>query len=102
MAIKGDLKDMSLPGLIQMICTEQRKAALLIRHNRVDEGALFFEGGEIVHARTGSLAGEEAVYHLLQWSEGTFQLLHSVRMVDIQETMRTECNKDIASRCSCA
>lgn len=80
MAIKGDLKDMSLPGLIQMICTEERKAALLIRHNRVDEGALFFEGGEIVHARTGSLAGEEAVYHLLQWTEGTFQLGNLTRV----------------------
>lgn len=80
MAINGDLKDMSLPGLIQMICTEQRKAALLIRHNRVDEGVLFFEGGEIVHARTGSLAGEEAVYRLLQWSEGTFQLGNLTRV----------------------
>jgi len=74
MAIKGDLKDMSLPGLIQMVCMEQRKAALVVRRNRVDEGVLFFDEGEIVHARMGKLVGEDAVYQLLQWTEGAFEM----------------------------
>jgi len=74
MAIKGNLHDMSLPSLVQMICTDRRKAALIIRHRRTEEGVLFFEDGQIVHARMGMLEGEDAAYELLQWTEGTFHL----------------------------
>jgi len=74
MAIKGNLQDMSLPTLVQMICTDRRKAALIIRRRRTEEGVLFFEDGEIVHARLGMLEGEEAAFDLLQWAEGTFHL----------------------------
>ncbi len=74
MAIKGNLNDMSLPSLVQMVCTEQRKAVLIVRHRRAEEGVLFFEDGEIVHARVGNLEGEEAAYHLLRWTDGTFRL----------------------------
>lgn len=80
MAIKGNLQDMSLPSLVQMICADQRKAALVLRHRRVEEGVLFFEDGEIVHAQTGTLEGEDAVYQLLQWTEGTFHLGDKTRI----------------------
>jgi hypothetical protein len=80
MAITGKLQEMSLPTLIQMICTEQRKAALVVRHERLEEGVLFFEGGEIVHARVGSLVGADAVYQLLQWQNGAFHLGDQVRI----------------------
>jgi len=71
---------MSLLTLIQMICTEQRQAALVVRHQRLEEGVLFFEEGEIVHARVGSLVGAEAVYQLLQWQDGSFHLGEQVNM----------------------
>jgi len=74
MAIKGNLQDMSLPSLVQMICTDRRKAALVIRRQRTEEGVLFFEDGQIVHARMGMLEGEDAAYQLLQWTEGAFHL----------------------------
>ncbi len=80
MAITGKLQEMSLPTLIQMICTEQRKAALVVRHERLEEGVLFFEDGEIVHARLGSLVGADAVYQLLQWQNGAFHLGDQVRI----------------------
>ncbi len=80
MAIKGSLNDMSLPSLVQMICTEQRKAALIVRHRRTEEGVLFFEDGEIVHARVGNLEGEDAACHLLRWTDGTFRLSDQTRI----------------------
>lgn len=80
MAITGKLQEMSLPTLIQMICTEQRKAALVVRHERLEEGVLFFEDGEIVHARVGALVGADAVYQLLQWQKGAFHLGDQVRI----------------------
>jgi hypothetical protein len=72
-AVEGKLTDMSLPNLIQTICLEQRTATLVVRRRRMEEGVITFDGGEIVHATTGSLTGEEALFHLLGWNEGSFR-----------------------------
>jgi hypothetical protein len=77
MAIAGDLKDMSLPSIVQIICMEQRKVELVLNRRHV-EGKIFFDDGEIVHARVGPLEGQEAVYHLLTWSNGDFHTTHNV------------------------
>lgn len=77
MAVEGDLKDISLVSLVQMFCLEQRQVSLLLR-NRREDGAIFFNGGEIIHATTGPLEGEEAVYQLLSWTEGTFRVSNRV------------------------
>jgi len=76
-AVEGDLKDISLVSLVQMFCLEQRQVSLLLR-NRREDGAIFFNGGEIIHATTGPLEGEEAVYQLLSWTEGTFRVSNRV------------------------
>ena len=36
------------------------------------DGHLFFADGQIVHAFTGHLVGEDAVYEILNWTTGTF------------------------------
>ncbi|HEX9925926.1 MAG TPA: DUF4388 domain-containing protein [Anaerolineae bacterium] len=74
MAIKGDLQDMSLASLMQMLCLDQRKATLVLKRSQADQGAIFFDSGRIVHAEVGSLIGEAAVYHLLSWGDGTFEM----------------------------
>jgi len=73
-AIKGDLQDMSLASLMQMLCLDQRKATLVLKHSQADQDAIFFDNGRIVHAEVGSLIGEAAVYHLLGWGDGTFEM----------------------------
>ena len=35
-------------------------------------GEIYLRGGQIVHARAGELAGEEAVYELAIWPDGDF------------------------------
>jgi hypothetical protein len=42
------------------------------------EGVMFFENGQIVHAAAGSLRGAEAVYELLGWDEGSFRMESNV------------------------
>jgi hypothetical protein len=73
-AIKGDLQDMNLASLMQMLCLDQRKATLVLKRSQADQGAIFFDSGRIVHAEVGSLIGEAAVYHLLSWGDGTFEM----------------------------
>ncbi len=71
MALEGDLQDITLTSLVQMICLEQRQAALILQRPGED-GIMFFAGGEIVHATAGPLEGEEAAYRLLSWTHGSF------------------------------
>lgn len=76
MSVKGDLKHMSLPNLVQMICMDRREATLVLR-NRTEEGKIFFSKGQIIHAQVGQMIGEEAVYYLLSWSDGLFEMRDS-------------------------
>jgi len=73
MAIKGRLSEMSLPVLVQLTCNEGDMARLNVRQGE-EEGVLYFEGGNIVHAVLGAQTGEEAVYELLTWEDGEFEL----------------------------
>jgi hypothetical protein len=63
---------MSLPSICQIICLERRRVELTIKR-RTERATILFENGEIVHASIGKLEGEEAVYHLLAWTEGNFR-----------------------------
>lgn len=86
MSIEGDLKDIGLGTIVQAICIERRKGRLLL-NCREQEGAIFFDNGEIVHASLGDLEGVEAIYKLLTWNSGWFRLTdqaevpqHTIRM----------------------
>jgi len=72
-ALKGDLQDISLANLIQMLCLDQRKAKLTLKRSN-EQGNIFFENGEVIHAQVGALTGADAVYHLLGWRNGAFSM----------------------------
>jgi hypothetical protein len=75
--IVGNLSDMGLTSLVQILCLEERQAALLLERYG-ETGVIFFVEGEIVHATLGPLAGENAVYQLLSWTDGSFQVKNNV------------------------
>jgi len=82
--VSGNLRDMSLTSIVQIICTDMKSAKLVLRQpnsmpgGEEREGVIFFENGQIVHAAVGSLRGTEAVYELLDWDEGFFQVESNV------------------------
>lgn len=71
--VRGNLRTLSLPSIVQINCTEFNQARLRLRR-RGQEGAVYFAEGNIVHAILGSHVGEEAVYELLAWEDGEFEL----------------------------
>lgn len=73
MAITGRLSEMSLPTLVQLACQEGRQARLSLTHD-AQQAALFFDGGNVVHAILDDESGEEVIYRLLEWEEGEFRL----------------------------
>ncbi len=71
MPIEGNLKELSLPNIIQLNCSEMNTAAVSLRHQG-KQGMLCFAEGAVVHAEVDDLVGEEAVYELLSWPDGSF------------------------------
>ena len=73
MALKGSLADLTVADLIQLHCQSGGRA-LLTAQRGAEEVAVYFEGGEVVHAASGAIQGEEVVYALLTWETGTFEV----------------------------
>lgn len=73
MSITGDLTEVKLLDLVQLICSE-RDTARLSLHRGEDEAAIYVAGGEIVHARMGAQSGPDVLYEALGWEAGTFKL----------------------------
>jgi len=72
-ALEGNLQMMSLASIIQINCDERNQAQLTLNHLGKD-GTIFFKDGEMVHAESDGLTGDDAIYSLLGWEKGSFQL----------------------------
>ena len=77
MALKGKLSEMGLSDIVQVACKGRNQACLIVQ-SQDQEGRLFFEKGQIVHAILDSQEGEEVIYELLTWEEGVFEIKQEV------------------------
>ena len=77
MGVRGNLRDLSLTSIVSVNCNEHNQAELLVRRQgRV--GAVYFEGGAIVHASLGDVEGQAAIFELLAWEDGSFVLRQGI------------------------
>lgn len=77
MSLQGNIHDMSIADLIQHNCVDRKKAKITIS-NFQGEAELYFNEGEVVHASLDGIEGEEVVYRILAWDEGSFTLVSEV------------------------
>src|ERR1700727_1457874 len=71
--IQGRLEEMSIMDLMQSLEMGQKSCQLTIR--RGDEtGELFFSSGQRTDANLGALDGEPAVYEVVRWPAGNFEI----------------------------
>lgn len=69
--VYGNLRDLSLPNLISLICNEGKKACLEIE-SAGQVVTIFFEMGQVVHASLNGKSGGEALFEALAWEDGSF------------------------------
>jgi len=69
----GNLADMGIIDLIQTIDIS-RKSGVIHLTRLDDKGEIFFRDGKLIDAETSNRKGEDAVYRMLVWSEGTFEI----------------------------
>jgi CheY-like chemotaxis protein len=68
----GRLREVGLHDVVQMECLLRNSSVLEVR-NRQLRGQIYIEHGTILHASTGALLGEDALYELLALRGGEFQ-----------------------------
>ncbi|EYF07807.1 DUF4388 domain-containing protein [Chondromyces apiculatus] len=73
MRFSGAIADMNVVDLLQTF-EVSRKSGVVHLASGEDEAHIYFRDGKVVDATLGRLAGEEAVYRALLWSEGTFEV----------------------------
>ena len=68
----GTITNTSLPDIIQLICIGRNTCRMQVRSG-TNNGLIYFRKGEIIHAQTDGLQGEEAFYTILSWELGVFE-----------------------------
>jgi len=79
----GQLSDMAVVDLIQTI-EISRKSGVLHFSCEGRRAAIYFRNGKVIDAELGRLQGEDAVYRLLIWTDGEFEVeFKSIRRKDV-------------------
>lgn len=71
--VRGSLAQMNVIDLMQSL-EMGRKSCQLLLTNEGEKCEVFFVQGQVKHATYGSLVGDQAVFKVLRWTGGTFQL----------------------------
>jgi len=69
----GELEQMSVTDLLQAMEMGKKSGRLVIQGDGII-GQMVFTGGRVIDANTGEIRGEEAVYRILGWDRGAFEI----------------------------
>lgn len=72
--VSGKIDSINLTSILQVINLEKKSVVVKIKIED-NEGFLYFNKGEMVHAKFKELLGEEAAVHLIKMNKGKFSLL---------------------------
>jgi CheY-like chemotaxis protein len=71
--IQGRLEEMSMIDLMQSLEMGQKSCRLVVQNNGV-QGELYFAGGQCRDAKVGKVEGDDAVYKVVLWTAGEFEI----------------------------
>lgn len=72
-SFSGDLQEMGVVDLLQTIELGHKTGVIhLLKED--DNGEIFFKDGQVIDAKTARRSGGDAVYRMLVWSSGSFEI----------------------------
>jgi len=71
--LRGNLSQMNVVDLVQSLEMGRKSCALTLT-NKDDKCEMYFREGQVTHAEYGSLTGDQAVFKVLRWTDGNFQV----------------------------
>jgi CheY-like chemotaxis protein len=87
--LRGSLSQMNVIDLVQSL-EMGRKSCLLTLTNEQDRCEMYFTDGQVKHATYGSLSGDEAVFKVLRWEGGNFQIDFSGKTTQQTTNLNTQ------------
>ncbi|KAB0671482.1 DUF4388 domain-containing protein [Oryzomonas sagensis] len=70
---QGSVAGLSLTDVIQLKGHNKYTGCITVEYGE-QKGAIYFADGEIIHAELGAESGEEAIYRIIKWPGGTFNI----------------------------
>ena len=87
--IKGPLTGISLVDWMQTLEQSRKTCALLLRAG-TEQASLYFVDGQVTHAVCGTLTGNAAVFKVLTWTEGDWELDFQKKAPERTTTLSTQ------------
>ena len=87
--LRGSLSQMNVIDLVQSL-EMGRKSCQLTMTNGDDKCEMYFAGGQVKHAVYGSITGDEAVFKVLRWTDGSFQINFEGKTTQATTTLNTQ------------
>ena len=87
--LRGSLAQMNVIDLVQSL-EMGRKSCLLTMTNANDKCEIYFDQGQAKHAVYGPTTGDEAVFKVLRWTEGNFQIDFEGKTTQETTTLNTQ------------
>ena len=87
--LRGNLSQMNVVDLVQSLEMGRKSCALTLT-NKDDKCEMYFREGQVTHAEYGSLTGDQAVFKVLRWTDGNFEIDFEARTNQQTTTLNTQ------------
>jgi CheY-like chemotaxis protein len=87
--LRGSLSQMHVIDLVQSL-EMGRKSCLLTFTRENEKCEMYFKEGQVTHATYGAWAGDAAVFQVLSWSGGNFQINFEGKTTEQSTTLNTQ------------
>jgi len=72
--VSGSLQEMGFMETVQILANREKDALIKLTDQDNNQATVYLHAGEIIYAGYKNLEGESAVYELLNWEDGFFQV----------------------------
>jgi DNA-binding response OmpR family regulator len=87
--LRGNLTQMNVIDLVQSLEMGRKNCALTLTHEK-DKCEMYFSEGQVTHAAYGTLTGDPAVFKVLRWTGGNFQVNFEGKTKQQTTTLNTQ------------
>jgi DNA-binding response OmpR family regulator len=87
--LRGNLTQMNVIDLVQSLEMGRKSCALTLTHEK-DKCEMYFSEGQVTHAAYGTLTGDPAVFKVLRWTGGNFQVNFEGKTKQQTTTLNTQ------------
>jgi CheY-like chemotaxis protein len=87
--LRGSVSQMNVVDLVQSLEMGRKSCALTLT-NKDEACEMYFREGQVTHAQYGALNGDAAVFKVLRWTEGNFQVNFEGKTTKQTTTLNTQ------------